>query len=139
MADACARCHYYLAGSETHGACHRSPPSVMQGQGVAWPRIEPGNWCGEFVALGAAPKTHGDAGGPRITLGSFTAAPAVKTTVLQPDVRANSVVVLQALGSAAAFFHVVSQQPGASFTVATRSGLAAAGTEKMQYVVFSPR
>lgn len=139
MADACARCHYYLAGSETHGACHRSPPSVMQGQGVAWPRIEPGNWCGEFVALGAVAKANGDAGGLRITLGSFTAAQSVKTTVHQPDVRANSVVILSPLGSAAAFFHVVSQQPGASFTVATRSGLAASGTEKMQYVVFSPR
>ncbi len=81
----------------------------------------------------------------RVVTGSFTMAAAATTTVAQPAVKATSVVQLQAtnasagtlMGSAKALYVSV-LNPGVGFTVATASGGNAAGTETMQYSVFTP-
>ncbi len=81
----------------------------------------------------------------RSVYGSFTLAASATTTVTQPAVKANSVVTLSATNAAAATLmgsakalYVSALTPGASFTVTTASGGAAAGSETFMYAVQSP-
>jgi len=82
---------------------------------------------------------------PRVT-GSFTLAAAATTTVTQPAIRANSIVLQPVATNAAAAtlmgstksLYVSALTPGTSFTVATANGAAAAGTETFSYVVINP-
>lgn len=81
---------------------------------------------------------------PRIT-GTFTCAAAATTTVTQTAIRATSVVLLTPTNAAAGtlmggvkHLYVSALTVGASFTVATASGGAAAGTETFSYVVVNP-
>lgn len=81
---------------------------------------------------------------PRIT-GSFTLAAAATTVVVQPAIKANSIVIPVAVNSPAATLmgsakslYVSALTPGASFTVATADAVAAAGTETFSYVVVTP-
>lgn len=81
---------------------------------------------------------------PRVT-GSFTLAAAATTTVTQPAIVAGSIVQLTPtnasaatlMGSAKSLYHSANT-PGASFTVATASAAAAAGTETFNYVIVNP-
>lgn len=83
-------------------------------------------------------------GFPRIT-GSFTMTAAATATITQPNIAANSIVTLMPtnaaagtlMGSAKALY-ISSLAAGASFTVATASGAAAAGTETFNYTVVNP-
>lgn len=81
---------------------------------------------------------------PRTT-GTFTLAAAATTTITQPDVQSNSIIVpLPANASAATLMgsnkalYVSAKVAGTSFTVATASGVAAAGTETFQYYIITP-
>jgi hypothetical protein len=81
---------------------------------------------------------------PRIT-GSFTLAAAATTTVTQVAIKANSIVLWSPTNAAAGtlegspkkLYHSANAA-GASFTVATASGVAAAGTETFEYTVINP-
>jgi hypothetical protein len=76
---------------------------------------------------------------PRV-FGSFTLVAAPTTTVTQPNVTAGATVLLTPTNAAAANrpIYLSSNAPGASFTVATGNGAAAAGTETYNYVVVNP-
>lgn len=81
---------------------------------------------------------------PRTT-GTFTLAAAATTTVTQPDVQSNSIIVPLPTNAAAATLmgsnkslYVSAKVAGTSFTVATASGVAAAGTEQFVYLIFTP-
>ena len=81
---------------------------------------------------------------PRTT-GTFTLAAAATTTVTQPEVQSNSIIVPLPTNSAAATLmgsnkslYVSAKTAGTSFTVATASGVAAAGTEQFQYYIITP-
>ena len=76
---------------------------------------------------------------PRV-FGSFTLVAAPTTTVTQPNVTAGATVLLTPTNAAAGNrpIYLSSIAAGASFTVATASGGAAAGTETYQYLVFNP-
>ena len=75
---------------------------------------------------------------PKVT-GSFTLAASATTVVTQPAIKANSIVTLTPtnaaagtlMGSAKSLYHSANTA-GASFTVATASAAAAAGTETVQ-------
>jgi hypothetical protein len=79
------------------------------------------------------------------TFGTFTLAAAATTTVTEPAVKANSDIQWTPknaaagtlLGSAKSLY-VSAITPGVSFTVATASGAAAAGTEQFSYVLSNP-
>lgn len=78
---------------------------------------------------------------PRVT-GSFTLSAAATTVVTQPGVTANSVILLQPSNAAAATLvggtkspYISAKTAGTSFTVATASGVAAAGTETFLYAI----
>lgn len=81
---------------------------------------------------------------PRVT-GSFTLTAAATTVVTQTAIKANSIVILTAtnasagtlMGSAKSLY-ISALAAGASFTVATASGVAAAGTETFNYAVVNP-
>lgn len=81
---------------------------------------------------------------PRIT-GSFTLAAAASTTVTQPAIAANSIILLiptnaaaaTLMGSAKSLF-ISARTAGASFAVSTASAAVAAGTETFSYVVVNP-
>jgi hypothetical protein len=78
-----------------------------------------------------------------LTGGSFTASAAASTVVAQAAITASSKVFLQAtnplagtlMGSTKSLY-VSALNPGVGFTVTTASGVAAAGTETFNYVVF---
>jgi hypothetical protein len=80
----------------------------------------------------------------RFVFGTFTLTAAASTTVLQPAVQANSMIVWTPTnaaagtleGSAKKLYYSIS--PGVSFTVTTASGGAAVGNEGFQYAIFSP-
>jgi hypothetical protein len=81
---------------------------------------------------------------PRIT-GSFTLAAAATTVVAQTGVNATSKILLSPTNAAAATLmgstkslYISAKTVGASFTVATASGVAAAGTETFDYVIVNP-
>lgn len=81
---------------------------------------------------------------PRIS-GSFTLAAAATTTVIQTNTAANSIVLLMPTNAAAGTLmgstkslYISARTVGASFTVATASGVAAAGTETFSYVIVNP-
>lgn len=78
---------------------------------------------------------------PRVT-GTFTMAAAATTVVAQPNVTANCVILLQPANAAAATMVGSNKSPyisattaGASFTIATASSAAAAGTETFLYSI----
>lgn len=81
---------------------------------------------------------------PRV-VGTFTLAAAATTTVTQPGVKANSIILWTPtdasagtlMGSAKALY-LSSISAGTSFTVATASGGNAVGTETFSYGVFNP-
>lgn len=81
---------------------------------------------------------------PRVT-GTFTLAAAASTTVTQPSTAANSIILLMPTNAAAGTLmgsakslYVSARTAGASFTVATASGVAAAGTETFAYCIVNP-
>lgn len=81
---------------------------------------------------------------PRTT-GTFTLAAAATTTVSQLDVQSNSIIVPLPTNAAAATLmgsnkslYVSAKVSGASFTVATASGVAAVGTEQFSYYIIQP-
>ena len=81
----------------------------------------------------------------RVTFGSFTLSAAATTTITQPAVQSNSNIVPFPSNAAAATLmgstkalSVSAKTAGTSFTVATASGVAAAGTETFTYIVSTP-
>lgn len=81
---------------------------------------------------------------PRV-FGTFTLAAAATTTVSQPEITASSIVVWIPTNAASATLlgsggnlYLSALTAGASFTVATASGAAAAGTETLSYFVINP-
>jgi len=81
---------------------------------------------------------------PRVT-GSFTMPAAASLTVAQPSIKSTSVVMLSPTNAAAGTLqgsakalYVSAIVAGASFTVTTASGVAAAGTETFSYAIFNP-
>ena len=81
----------------------------------------------------------------RNTFGSFTMANAATTVVLQPAVAANSDISWTPTNAAAGTLEGSAKKlyrsaisPGISFTVATASGVAAAGTETFSYTISTP-
>lgn len=83
--------------------------------------------------------------GSRNTFGSFTLAASASTTVAQPAAQANSNISWTPTNAAAGTLegsakklYLSSISPGASFTVTTASGAAAAGTETLQYKIETP-
>lgn len=81
----------------------------------------------------------------RTVYGSFTLAAAATTTVNEPATQSNSFINITAtnasaatlMGSAKALY-ISAKVAGASFTVATASAAAAAGTETFSYSVVTP-
>lgn len=74
--------------------------------------------------------------------GTFTLAAAATTTVPETDTTSTSLIQLTPLNAAAATLmgsnkalYISARTQGASFTVATASGAAAAGTEQFQYTL----
>lgn len=81
----------------------------------------------------------------RITFGTFTMAAAATTTVPQTAVQSNSNISLTPTNAAAGTLvgstkapYISAISPGVSFTVATASGVSAAGTETFQYLISTP-
>lgn len=79
------------------------------------------------------------------TFGTFTLGAAATTTVLQPATQSLSVIYLMPTNAAAGTLmgsnkalYVSVRNPGVSFTVATASGAAAAGTETFSYSLVTP-
>lgn len=82
-------------------------------------------------------------GFPRI-VGTFTLGASVTTVVPQTNTESQSQITLTALNAAAATLmgsnkalYISARTQGASFTVATASGVAAAGTEQFQYTMLN--
>lgn len=78
---------------------------------------------------------------PRVS-GTFTLAATATTTVPQPAVTANSIIVSVPTNASAATLmgsnkslYVSAKSVGANFTVSTASGAAAAGTETFSYYI----
>lgn len=81
---------------------------------------------------------------PRIS-GTFTLAAAATTTVLDTNVTSTSIIMLTPTNAAAGTLqgsakclYLSARTSGASFTVATASAVAAAGTETFQYSLWNP-
>lgn len=81
----------------------------------------------------------------RFVSGAFTMAAAATTAVSDVNIAGNSVILLIPTNAAAATLvggtkspYVSARSVGVSFTVATASGVAAAGTETFNYLIFSP-
>lgn len=76
---------------------------------------------------------------PRVT-GSFTMVAGVATVVVQPSIKANSVVLLTPTNASAAALrvYVSSLSAGMSFTVTAAAGGYADGTETFSYAVVNP-
>jgi len=47
----CSNCRYCWINTAWPGHlhCHRNPPQIGP-RGEQWPMVEPGDWCGEWVA-----------------------------------------------------------------------------------------
>ncbi len=78
---------------------------------------------------------------PRVT-GTFTLAAAATTTVPQTATQSTSLITLTPLNASAATLmgsnkalYISARTQGASFTVATASGAAAAGSEQFAYAL----
>jgi hypothetical protein len=76
------------------------------------------------------------------SLSTFTLTAAPSTTVSNASVRANSLIVLQAMNASAgtlqgtaAHLYVSNLVTGTGFTVTTANGSSAAGTEQFAYAV----
>lgn len=81
---------------------------------------------------------------PRVT-GSFTLSAAATTVVTQTGITATSIILLVPTNASAATLmgsakslYISARAVGASFTVATASAGAAAGTETLSYVCVNP-
>jgi hypothetical protein len=81
----------------------------------------------------------------RNTFGSFTLAASASTVVAQPAAQANSSISWTPTNAAAGTLegsakklYLSSISPGVSFTVATASAAAAAGTEAFSYRIETP-
>lgn len=81
----------------------------------------------------------------RVTSGTFTMTATATLVITNPAVRAQSSIYLQANNAAAATLmgsnkslYISTKVAGASFTVATASGVAAAGTELFSYTIYTP-
>lgn len=81
---------------------------------------------------------------PRVT-GSFTFPAAATTTITEPAITATSIVQLIPTNASAATLvgsakspYVSARVAGTSFTVATASAAAAAGTETFTYILTNP-
>ncbi len=81
----------------------------------------------------------------RLSGGSFTMANAATKVVADPNVTANSRIILQATNSHAAdlqagakALYVSTKTAGTSFTVATQDGNAAVGDETYDYIIYNP-
>lgn len=81
---------------------------------------------------------------PRST-GSFTLSAAASTVVANTEVTATSLPILIPTNAAAATLmagaqslYLSARTAGASFTVSTASGVAAAGTETFSYILVNP-
>jgi hypothetical protein len=80
----------------------------------------------------------------RVASGSFTMPAAASLTIVQPGIKANSVIILTPTnaaaatlqGSAKALYYTVIA--GTSFTVLTASAANAAGTETFSYLITTP-
>ena len=77
----------------------------------------------------------------RVLSGNFTATAGTTTVVVQPGVKANSIVTLTPTNSAAATFlagksYFITITPSTSFTVTFTSG--AGGTETFSYTINTP-
>lgn len=82
----------------------------------------------------------------RFSFGTFTLGAAVSTVVSNTDVRANSFVDFVPTNAAAGTLngstkslYISAIASGTSFTVATASGVAAAGTETFSYYILTPQ
>ena len=82
--------------------------------------------------------------GARVAKGSFTMAAAATKTVTDANVTSTSVILLVPTNAAAGTLqgsakslYVSTKTAGASFAVATASGVAAAGTETFDYVIIN--
>lgn len=81
----------------------------------------------------------------RIFTGSFTCGAAVSTVVANGNVLTTSIILCfptnaaagTLIGSAKSLY-ISSKSVGVSFTVATASGVAAAGTETFSYIIVNP-
>jgi hypothetical protein len=74
--------------------------------------------------------------------GTFTLAAAASTTVTQPEVKSSASISFTPTNASAALLegsnkalYISAVTPGASFTVTTSSGGAAAGTETFSYLI----
>lgn len=81
----------------------------------------------------------------RFVFGTFSLAASATTTVQNASVQSNSDVVFSPSNAAAATLmgsndslYVSAKAAGVSFTVATASGAAAAGTETFSYYIITP-
>lgn len=81
----------------------------------------------------------------RATYGTFTLAAAATTVVTEPATQSNSFINITATNASAATLmgsakslYISAKTPGASFTVATASAVAAAGTETFSYSIVTP-
>lgn len=79
---------------------------------------------------------------PRITPGSVTLGAAATTVVTAPQITATSKITLTPTNAAAATLvgsakspYISARSVGVSFTIATASGAAAAGTETFDYLI----
>ena len=81
----------------------------------------------------------------RVISGTFTLTAAATTTITQPAVQSLSTITLVPTNVAAATLegsakslYISAKVAGTSFTVATASGAAAAGTETYSYTINTP-
>jgi hypothetical protein len=81
----------------------------------------------------------------RVLTGSFTMGAAASTVVLQPAVKANSIITLTSTNASAGTLvggakspYISAISPGISFTVSTANAAAAAGTETFNYSITTP-
>ncbi len=66
LASRCGECRFFAGAAGRAGACRRNPPALLGASsvdpdtwsagGVAWPRVLPDWWCGEFEATRVAGK-----------------------------------------------------------------------------------
>src|SRR5690242_8565036 len=80
-----------------------------------------------------------------VAFGTFTLGAAASTVVSQTTTQANSVILMTPTNAAAGTLqgsakslYVSARTANTSFTVATASGAAAAGTETFMYVILTP-
>lgn len=81
----------------------------------------------------------------RVVSGTFSMTASASLVVTDPAVKSQSSIYLQATNASAATLmgstkslYISAKTAGASFTVATASGVAAAGTETFSYTIYTP-